>query len=719
MYKDKSVLDDYSSLFFSINNKDYIKKSFTIINNKNDHIFQDILPKYFNGPCRTGQLMMSQDIVDSLDCTHKSSTNLMVEAGVGIGKSFAYLVPILLYLKYFKGKIVLSTSSILLQNQLESDINVLTKILISHQVLLTFPEVLIAKGKTRYICIKRLNEYSGQNKELQDIKTKYDKNKSLKRLQDIENEYSEIDQDICVKNCIKKKCEFCDKCSYFMMRKQAKSTVSNMIIITNHDMFVNDRKLYQQNPDYAIFGKVNYVVFDEAHNLEDKVRNAYLFSMSFRYISSTMKRIRNKKVFNRNQKILDLCDELARCNSILFNRLYEDITDRVNNMPDKEKPLRLNFEYETYSLILNKVKDILADIQYEVAYSGYDSFERRSNKDDNSTEDTIKDVQISLNNFEMYLDAIINRDANYFTWVEFDYIKRNINRKSISINTSVRNIGEWLRYLVFNKKDLGCLLTSATLSSSSNVDDFDDPEDAYAYISESIGLKCDQNTTLLNEPINSPYDYKENMKIFIDAQVPPPTPSNHFIPELSHAILNAVNMTQGRSLILFTSKYDMNEVYRFLTKSSLPYEIFVQKGNSFEVLKKFKDNEQSILLSTGNFWEGINVPGRTLSQVIIARLPFPVPDPISEDKKRLYIEKNGDASHFIDNVVVPEMLIKLRQGIGRLIRNENDKGIITILDSRIASHSRKKYKDIVIKSLPVSVEEYRDKIIEFAKEILQ
>nr|WP_272509028.1 helicase C-terminal domain-containing protein [Psychrobacillus psychrodurans] len=180
-------------------------------------------------------------------------------------------------------------------------------------------------------------------------------------------------------------------------------------------------------------------------------------------------------------------------------------------------------------------------------------------------------------------------------------------------------------------------------------------------------------------------------------------------------IIKLLTLTEGRSMILFTSKSDMQFVYTQLKEKNLSWSLFVQQeGSSQEaVKKKFLEDEHSILLSTGIFWEGIDIPGSSLSNLIIFKLPFPVPDPILEYKASRSL--NG-----FSEVYLPEMLIKLRQGLGRLIRKENDRGIATILDSRISSVQNKNYRDNVIDSLPFrNITEDFEVVKEFVRDVLK
>jgi ATP-dependent DNA helicase DinG len=160
-------------------------------------------------------------------------------------------------------------------------------------------------------------------------------------------------------------------------------------------------------------------------------------------------------------------------------------------------------------------------------------------------------------------------------------------------------------------------------------------------------------------------------------------------------IVKLLNITEGKALILFTAKDDMQYVFKKLSNMGLPYKIMVQDESTTQErrLEKFQNNVNSVLLGTGTYWEGINIKGESLSQVIIFKLPFPVPDPIVEYKMR-------KTECPLMDVAVPEMIIKLKQGVGRLIRSSDDKGIVSILDSRVSKSLNTAYREDTLASLP-------------------
>jgi ATP-dependent DNA helicase DinG len=664
-----------------------------------NHFFKNELPRKTSYTIRDGQILMAIDIVEAMS----ENANLMIEAGVGIGKSYAYLIPLLFEYSYSNINIVIATSSIILQKQIEDDICKLLKIM--PHIDISEEDIIIAKGKTRYICINRLLNYKGNNKEIAQLK--HDINSKEISISEAERQFMEVDSAINVKYCEKRKCKNRDKCSFYKMREAAKDIYDPKIVITNHDMFIQDRIMKQKSySTNSLFGKTRIVVFDEAHNLEDKIRNAFLEVYNQKKIKIISDKLLKNERISQELEIVKNLDILSKKVNQLSNLLYKNITLRVTNYNENEKPLRLSLELnreEEY--LLQGIKDGIEKIINSLRFvDGNNSKYFRTQKTSIS-EDTINDFIRDLERIHNHLCSIISANENFLNWLEFNYNRDgSINYSSIEIHTSIRHIGEQFNKLVLSDTSMTSILTSATLSTSDSHMQYQEAAEAYEYIYRSLGYDGESVDTWFNDPIESPYNYKENMMIYIDKDMPIPSGGNHHLSELVEGIKKSLSLTNGRTLILFTSKNDMHYVYDRLKKEQLEYKIFVQKNNNTKVLESFQTDETSILLSTGSFWEGINVPGKSLSQVIIARLPFPVPDPITEDKKKRHENQHGKNSYMKD-ILVPEMIIKLRQGIGRLIRKEDDFGIITILDSRISSKSKSLYKKQVLNSLPTTVTE--------------
>ena len=228
----------------------------------------------------------------------------------------------------------------------------------------------------------------------------------------------------------------------------------------------------------------------------------------------------------------------------------------------------------------------------------------------------------------------------------------------------------------------------------------------YSYFVNNLGLDRINGIPIIKEyPGESPFDYENNALLYLSDDCISPKSSDHelYLDTIASKVEELINITEGRSLVLFTSKEDMKKVYRKININSHNFNIMLQTDDvSADALKeRFKDDESSVLFATGSFFEGIDIKGEALVNVIITKLPFPVVDPIIEEKANNF--KDG-----FNEVYLPEMIIKLKQGTGRLIRSSTDKGVVSILDSRY-----KDYEEVILESLPfknvtTNIEEVKD-----------
>ena len=214
------------------------------------------------------------------------------------------------------------------------------------------------------------------------------------------------------------------------------------------------------------------------------------------------------------------------------------------------------------------------------------------------------------------------------------------------------------------------------------------------YFMNSLG--CPDNVCV-SEPKKSPFDFDKHTMLYVSNKLPCPNKHNRnkYRNEAISEIVKLLEVTHGKTLILFTAKDDRDYVFKKLSNMGLPYKIMVQSSDSSQEhrLERFQNNVNSVILGTAAYWEGINIKGESLSQVIIFKLPFPVPDPITE-----YKMANKECP--LLEVAVPEMIIKLKQGAGRLIRSSEDKGIVSILDPRVSSRLKTAYREDTLASLP-------------------
>lgn len=634
---------------------------------------------------RDPQLSMVKDIMSLIE--DKDKKFLICEAEVGTGKSFAYLIPLIAYQnsKSFGNNIVISTATIALQEQVYRDIDKLKNILGLNI------NVYLSKGSTHFLCRMRLNNYYSKKnppkwtQSINEYDSYGDKAVLEKKIPEIKQCWSKIN----VSGCNFTNCMYFNQCGYISLRERVRSF--NSIVITNHDQLIAHAEKKYNDETSIFYENIDFFVIDEAHNLEEKAFNSLtkefyekLIISKIPVIEIHLSRNVNYQRFERllvkfEKDIVTFFDELYRHTEILQKEaLYTDDITRMH-LPD------LKAEYiEQLIQTVNEVIE-LADLHYT----------SRKKRED------IAEAIKTLEEFLSFLKDLLNKKKIY--WLEK-------NNSKVSIFNVPIEIGQILEEKFFSM-DSKFILTSGTISQAS-----DDIFERYMYFLESIGLDNVSNKSLsLAVPRKTPYDLKGNSLLYISNKLPTPRfdKRENFRNAAIDELVKLFSLTDGRAMVLFTSKDDMNFMYMRLKEMKLPWKILIQDNESSqsEVINEFKEDEKSILLSTGVFWEGIDIQGPSLSNLIIYKLPFPTPDPISDYYKK-YL---GNYEHLI-NFLVPKMITKLRQGIGRLIRKEDDKGIISILDPRLSNTSNSKYKDLTKNALTTgNITEDYDELEEFVK----
>lgn len=611
---------------------------------------------------REGQEDMALDICYSI----KDKKHTIVEAGVGIGKSYAYIVPLLYYNMLFNKPILIATSTIALQEQLIKDVKKICSY-IKHK-----PEIILAKGMTHFACRKRADEFFKDKKDLNDKEEslyKYIENGTIDRRfinLDID---SKMWDNVSIKTSDHSKCEYFKTCRFMRLRNDFLETKG--VILCNQDLLTVHFQKLKKGQKGLLSDNIDLIVIDEAHNLEDKVRSSLIESYSKNSIKNLMKDSRNsiKKVSIRNSLVVIINKSFE-----LLDKLFLSLKEQIN-LQLRENPTFKNNESERFFIDIKKEVILIKQLQ---KYINEIHEKVQIYSDNNLSEEIVE----SLENLQEFIENMLNENSNNLFWIE--------KNKVIEIFSCPKNIDKEINKLYFDKTKT-TILTSATIADKNKGSE----EERYEYFIKNTGF--DVENGFLSPQKYSPFNYDENSIIYYAENMPHPTyERNEFIKKGVEEIIKLLEITNGKSLILFTSKSDLNEVYNILSKRNLGYNLLRQKISSSqdEILEEFKNDENSVLLATGTFWEGIDVPGNALSNLIVFRLPFPVPDPIIEYKRNI-------STDFLMEVSVPYMIVKLRQGVGRLIRKHDDKGIVAILDSRIGDLSNSRYKDVVFESLPI------------------
>ncbi len=656
---------NFSFVFNSPKEQEKKKKTdLQAIGEKVTSFFWDVAPEH-GFEMREGQQDMSFEIVDAL--IHDQ--HFAVEAGVGIGKSFGYLVPVLLYNKKMKKPVIVATSTIALQEQLWDDVHDVMPL------LNTDPEVILAKGQTHYLCHKRANEYLSMDgavipKELADgIEEGFQERKQFPPFLP-QNIWDKVNiQRFSMRNC--GPCE--KKCLYYAIRSQLRYT--DGIVLCNQDFLTAHLRQRRRGQDGLINRDADLIVVDEAHNLDDKVRSATTERINQGKILGLIKSATNEVKPSDRQNVYAEANEAQRAIRTFFDCLKAQVQQQINNaQQDMRYADRFFFDDSAESIdLLRSMVDATKNAALSIQI--YASFEYHGRS--TAASDDLDELTENLTEMIEELD-------DYLLWIE----RKGSQAELVYCPKNTREI---TKRLYFSGK-ARTILTSATLTNTTE----GSLEDQYAYFISNTGFPTDEHGCL-SEPKPSPYPYDEHSMIYYCDDLPHPTKEHEaFIEQGVQRLLEVLDISGGKALVLFTAKSDMEDVYSILSQKELPYKVLMQQSGSSQdqVLKEFRENTNSVLLGTGAYWEGISIEGKSLSNVVIFRLPFPVPDPIINYKASI-------ADDALMDVNVPEMVIKLKQGIGRLIRNFTDTGIVCIIDRRLRDEPAERYHDIAWSSLPI------------------
>ena len=656
---------NFSFVFNSPKEQEKKKKTdLQAIGEKVTSFFWDVAPEH-GFEMREGQQDMSFEIVDAL--IHDQ--HFAVEAGVGIGKSFGYLVPVLLYNKKMKKPVIVATSTIALQEQLWDDVHDVMPL------LNTDPEVILAKGQTHHLCHKRANEYLSMDgavipKELADgIEEGFQERKQFPPFLP-QNIWDKVNiQRFSMRNC--GPCE--KKCLYYAIRSQLRYT--DGIVLCNQDFLTAHLRQIRRGQDGLINRDADLIVVDEAHNLDDKVRSATTERINQGKILGLIKSATNEVKPSDRQNVYAEANEAQRAIRTFFDCLKAQVQQQINNaQQDMRYADRFFFDDSAESIdLLRSMVDATKNAALSIQI--YASFEYHGRS--TAASDDLDELTENLTEMIEELD-------DYLLWIE----RKGSQAELVYCPKNTREI---TKRLYFSGK-ARTILTSATLTNTTE----GSLEDQYAYFISNTGFPTDEHGCL-SEPKPSPYPYDEHSMIYYCDDLPHPTKEHEaFIEQGVQRLLEVLDISGGKALVLFTAKSDMEDVYSILSQKELPYKVLMQQSGSSQdqVLKEFRENTNSVLLGTGAYWEGISIEGKSLSNVVIFRLPFPVPDPIINYKASI-------ADDALMDVNVPEMVIKLKQGIGRLIRNFTDTGIVCIIDRRLRDEPAERYHDIAWSSLPI------------------
>lgn len=570
-------------------------------------------------------------MADDVFACLKNRDNLLIEAGTGVGKSFAYLIPAILS----KEKTVVSTASIALQDQLVNKDLVILKDMLSLEFSFG-----ILKGKNNYLCLKRDREFV----QIGELYEKF-RDWASKTITGDKDELTFL-PDFWFKvggdsdDCSGKECPFYNDCFYYRHYRHLHNVD---ILITNHYLL-----MYDLLSEFNVLPFHDQLIIDEAHQIENVISNV---------LSTVLSRSRVLWLFYRLKGFKIAVEHLFDPMDLFFKRRDKNgnadpSSQAVYPIPDD---LIASLKEFRTLLSLNKIISRLKDCKGAAV----------EEEERDRAETTINYVKSLSRDIDDFIDQDDKDKVYYLGW----------NRDYLEMKSNIVESGSPFAGLVTCYNSI--IMTSATLTAGG---DFD-------YLKKRLGI-----TEFREKIIGSPFDFKKQAMLYIDRTLPPPDKGNNekFKQESLKTIEGLIHASKGRALVLFTSYNHLNFTAKNI-KTEYPVKAQGDMPPS-RLIKWFKDTPNSVLLATATFWQGIDIKGEKLSLVVIVKMPFGSPgDPVYDERCRRLKDK------WFMELALPSAILMLRQGIGRLIRGADDRGVVAILDSRLVTGS---YRKTIINSLP-------------------
>jgi ATP-dependent DNA helicase DinG len=651
---------------------------------------------------RPEQVEMLRAVTSALS----NGNHLMVEAGTGVGKSFAYLIPAALFAIQNNTRVVISTNTINLQDQLiQKDIPDLCA------ALNIDLRAAVLKGRANYLCPRRLDSlkhFGPRNADEMRVLAKVmvwqltnqsgDRNE-VNLNGNVEREVwlrLSAEDDACTtETCLKRTGGACP----FNRAKSAAQSAH--LLVVNHALLLSDIATGSKVlPDYS------YLIVDEGHHLESATTNALSFRLTQFDLERMLKELGGSasgilgRVLGETHDVLrpsdfgllqqkvnrstDLAFRLEQLNREFFNTVngfaalqregvqqsnyswQARILPSTRTLPGwDEVEVTWDASGETLTLLLNTLAEIHKATS-ELYSDGHDQLE--------DVIGDISNVYRRLSEAHANISGMIGKpNEGQIYWIEV-----NPNGNKLSLNAAPLRVGQLIEKYLWHEK-ASVVLTSATLTAHNE----------FQYLRNTLG--ADEADEM---QLGSPFDYESSTLVYIPNDIPEPN-VNGYQQALDRAILTTSKMTGGRMLVLFTSYSALKKTSAAITGPLASEDIYVyEQGDGASpnaLLESFKSTDRAVLLGTRSFWEGVDVPGASLSVVFITKLPFDVPtDPLIAARSEMYEDP-------FNEYYLPEAILKFRQGFGRLIRTASDRGVVAILDRRVLT---KQYGRLFLESLP-------------------